>query len=88
MRHLVWMIWMILLTVILSNPAAAVDHKNFMVGDYADGPAVTEACLQCHHEQGQDFIETAHWRWKGPSPHVAGVAADKELGKRILMNNF
>ncbi|HMA86298.1 MAG TPA: hypothetical protein VKN73_11395 [Desulfosalsimonadaceae bacterium] len=85
MRHLMGMI---LAAVLISSPAAAVEHGNFMTGDYADGPAVTEACLQCHQEQGQDFIETAHWRWKGASPHVAGIQADKELGKRILMNNF
>ncbi|MBS3758192.1 MAG: hypothetical protein KGY61_05975 [Desulfobacterales bacterium] len=81
-------IWMILLALILSSPAAAVDHKNFMVGEYTDGPDVTQACLKCHKEQGRAFIETAHWRWKGPSPHVAGLKADKELGKRVLMNNF
>lgn len=80
--------WMILLTLILANPALAVDHENFMGGEYPNGSAVTKTCLQCHNEQGQDFIKTAHWRWKGPSPHVAGLEENKELGKRELMNNF
>ena len=81
-------LWALLMTAIFACPVRAVDHGNFMQGTYPDGPSVTRDCLKCHGEAGKDFIETAHWRWKGPSPHVAGLPDDIELGKRNLMNNF
>jgi hypothetical protein len=72
----------------VAGPAWAVDHQNFLQGPYPDGPSVTRDCLNCHAEQAADFVETAHWLWKGPTPHVAGLKKDVELGKRNLMNNF
>ena len=74
--------------VMIAGPLWAADHKNKLQGPYNDGPSVTADCLSCHYEQGQDFIETAHWLWKGPNPHVIGLKKDERLGKRNLMNNF
>ncbi len=73
---------------VLSGSLWAADHKEFMPGPYPDGPSVTMDCLGCHYEQGRDFIETAHWLWEGPSPHVVGLKKGVRLGKRDLMNNF
>lgn len=74
--------------VMIAGPLWAADHKNKLQGPYNDGPSVTADCLSCHYEQGQDFIETAHWLWKGPNPHVIGLKKDERRGKRNLMNNF
>ena len=74
--------------VMIAGPLWAADHENMVQGPYKDGPSVTADCLNCHYEEGQDFIETAHWLWKGPTPHVIGLKKDARLGKRNLMNNF
>ena len=76
------------LALMIAGPLGAADHKGMIQGPYKDGPSVTADCLSCHYEQGQDFIETAHWLWKGPNPHVIGLKKDERLGKRNLMNNF
>ena len=41
-------------------------------GPFESGQAVTKECLSCHAKQAQDFIETVHWNWKGPSPNMVG----------------
>ncbi len=74
--------------LILTGSAMAVNHAEFMQGPYEDGMAVTRDCLKCHKKQAQDFLDTAHWLWKGPSPHVVGLEPGERLGKRTLMNNF
>jgi len=74
--------------MMIAGPLWAADHKSMIQGPYKDAPSVTADCLSCHYEQGKDFIETAHWLWKGPTPHVIGLKKDARLGKRNLMNNF
>ncbi|MFO7861122.1 MAG: hypothetical protein R6U41_07860 [Desulfosalsimonas sp.] len=78
----------VLAAAILSGPAMAVDHSNYIHDDFESGPEVTETCLHCHAEEGKEVLESAHWLWKGPSPHVVGLEKGVELGKRDLMNNY
>ena len=81
-------LYTILAVIIISSSVTAGDHSSLLEKDFPDGPSVTRECLACHEEQGQDFIKTAHWLWKGPTPHVADESKNGGLGKRNLMNNF
>ncbi|MFP4159468.1 MAG: hypothetical protein ACLFR9_07150 [Desulfobacterales bacterium] len=74
--------------LIAASAEAGKDHSEYMKNLYEDGPAVTDECLQCHQEQADDFMESAHWLWQGPSPHVAGIEEGTQLGKRELLNNY
>lgn len=64
------------------------DHQNRLNGPYTDGMAVTKDCLKCHRKQADEILQSAHWLWQGPSPHVQGHEHRTDLGKRTLINNF
>jgi hypothetical protein len=50
---------------------------------------VTAECLRCHKAAGQDMLQTAHWKLKGPSPYTLGHRKEVEIGKStIATNNF
>jgi len=55
--------------------------------DLAAGRAVSARCLECHIQAGQDMLKTAHWKWLGDTPNVAGTSAGS-VGKQNLINNF
>ncbi|MDF1564034.1 MAG: tetrathionate reductase family octaheme c-type cytochrome [Deltaproteobacteria bacterium] len=65
-------------------------HQGFtaLAGPFADGPAVTTACLGCHPQAGTDMLQTAHWKWEGSTPALQGHENDTTVGKKNLINNF
>ncbi len=71
------------------SPVLAIDliedHQD-IEGPFADGPAVTEACLECHEEVAHDFMQTSHWTWE-PMQNVVGKG-EIPLGKKNTLNNF
>ena len=72
------------LTLLFVIPSQASDHNDYVSGSYTDARSVTEDCLSCHREQGDDFMKTAHWLWKGPTPFVVGHEDEMELGKHSV----
>lgn len=64
---------------------STADHSKFkeLQGPFANGPEVTQACLQCHTEAAKQIQHTTHWTWAFEHP-VTG----QELGKRNVVNNF
>jgi len=69
--------------------ASATDHSQFITGPFKSGEEVTRACLQCHEKQAEDFMKTAHWKWKGIPNSIKGMEKSKnEYGKANLINNF
>lgn len=59
------------------------DHRDLVkLKEGADAPTVTKICLSCHGEQARDILNTAHWKWQGPSPFVLGHSRRNDLGKR------
>jgi len=51
--------------------------------DFAAGPEVTEACLECHTEASKQLHKTTHWTWA-----FTNELTGQELGKRNVVNNF
>jgi len=96
-RNSVSVLYIALLAVCLSNAAVAAkdtvrdtdpstaDHSKFeqLKGPFADGPAVTKACLECHTEAAKQLHKTSHWTWAFENP-VTG----QMLGKKNVVNNF
>jgi len=66
------------------------DHKDLVkLPDNPDPIAVTRECLRCHNDQAEDMLTSAHWRWRGPSPHTVGREGEVESGKATnTINNF
>jgi len=54
-----------------------------------DPSQVTAECIRCHDTQAGDFLKTAHWLWKGPSPYTTGHRKDIMHGKgTTALNNY
>ena len=64
------------------------DHKGLLQGPFADGPAVTAACLKCHPKSSHEVMATSHWTWLGQEVKVPGHEAPMRIGKANLINNF
>ncbi len=65
--------------------ASTADHSTFkqLQGPFADGPAVTKACLECHNEAAHQVMDSIHWTWDYTNPHTG-----EHLGKQRTMNSF
>lgn len=55
---------------------------------FADGPAVTAVCVDCHADEAAHVLASPHFRWQGPTPNLAGHEGASDIGKRNLINNF
>ncbi len=64
------------------------DHSTFFQSAFPDGPAVTQACLECHPSASAEIMKTTHWNWLGEEVIVPGHAGPARIGKRNLINNF
>lgn len=65
--------------------ASTADHGKFeaLKKDFASGPEVTKACLDCHTEAGSQVMHSIHWTWDATNPKTG-----KKLGKQRTMNSF
>ncbi|MDM8523730.1 tetrathionate reductase family octaheme c-type cytochrome [Desulfococcaceae bacterium HSG8] len=62
------------------------DHSKHAIleQEFASGPEVTKACLDCHTEAAMQFHKTIHWTWLDPNaPEGAGIGKGGHS-----MNNF
>ena len=64
------------------------DHSTFFHEPFADGPAVTRACLECHPQASSEVMQTAHWNWLGEEVMMSGHDEPVRIGKRNIINNF
>ena len=66
-------------------PQSTADHSKFgeLKQPFADGPAVTRACLKCHTEAAKQVQKTPHWTWEFLNPQ-----SEQRLGKKNVINNY
>jgi octaheme c-type cytochrome (tetrathionate reductase family) len=65
------------------------DHKEFVKFTERPEPwQLTGRCLECHPQQGDEILLTAHWNWAGPSPYTVGKEHRSDLGKQAVFNNY
>jgi octaheme c-type cytochrome (tetrathionate reductase family) len=72
----------------LPHQPVHTDHAFFFFTPFADGPAVTRACLECHPDSAREVMQTAHWNWQGEEVMVPGHDGAVRIGKRNVINNF
>ena len=70
------------------KPLPHTDHSSLMTGPYETGPEVTEACLECHAEAGEDMLHSEHWLWVNPPVDLPGRDEPVVTGKANTINNF
>lgn len=68
-----------------SVATSTADHSKFkeLQGPFANGEAVTKACLGCHNEAARQLMGTRHWTWDYTNP-----ATGQKLGKKTMLNGF
>lgn len=64
---------------------STADHSQFEIlkGPFKSGSEVTEACLSCHNEAGEQVMKTTHWSWEYKHPETGQL-----LGKKHEVNVF
>jgi octaheme c-type cytochrome (tetrathionate reductase family) len=68
---------------------AHTSHDQLFEGKtFADGPSVTQACLECHEDAAHEFMKTSHWQWLGDEERIPGHEGLHRIGKKNLINNF
>ncbi|MEG4643751.1 tetrathionate reductase family octaheme c-type cytochrome [Paracoccus sp. APAP_BH8] len=94
MRLLAWAFWV---AAAMAAPAQAqeapaipgsgstADHSKFpaLKGPFSSGPEVTQACLSCHTEAGNQVMHTLHWTWD-----YTHAETGQKLGKSSVINSF
>ncbi len=63
---------------------STADHSKFKELDreFATGPDVTRACLQCHTEAARQVHKSKHWTWEFLNPQT-----QQRLGKKHVINS-
>ena len=73
--------------ILIFSYAIAEDHKEHIEGPFSTPQEVTETCLMCHEEVGDDIMKTRHWNWLGTEFEVPGHGMMR-FGKLNMINNF
>ncbi len=47
----------------------------------------TQTCLMCHEGEGEEMLNTGHFKWEGTSDRIVGLEGESH-GKNDLINNF
>ncbi len=65
------------------------DHKKLVKLPKDPTPTqVTQECLRCHKNAGQEMLTSAHWLWRGPSPYTVNHLKCTKHGKGTdVLNN-
>ena len=81
MKNILFLYIILLLPI---NKIFSQDHSEMIEGPFKTPQEVTETCLTCHDEVGEEILQTSHWNWINPSPDSNMVGR----GKRNMINNF
>jgi octaheme c-type cytochrome (tetrathionate reductase family) len=68
--------------------ATHTDHKDIVQGDFTTGQEVTQACLQCHPDAGNEMMGTTHFTWESKPFNVPWRTEPVTIGKANQINNF
>jgi len=72
------------------HPKNVPDHAELVQLSKDPKPwEVTQECLRCHNDAGEDMLTSAHWLWKGHSPYTLDHRKEIQHGKATTaVNNF
>lgn len=66
---------------------AAENHAEYIEGPVDTPQEITEQCLTCHEEAGEEILNTRHWNWLGDEFNIQGHGKTR-FGKQNMLNNF
>jgi octaheme c-type cytochrome (tetrathionate reductase family) len=72
----------------LPEHAVHTSHADLMQGPFSSGQEVTQACLDCHPQAGEQVMHTTHFTWESEPAQVPGHDVVMGTGKKNLLNNF
>ncbi len=78
---------MFIFLILAFATAIAEDHKELIEGPFSTPQEVTETCLACHEEVGDEILKTQHWNWLGEE-FAMPKHGNKKFGKQNMVNNF
>jgi len=80
---------LIISMIILIKPisGAAEDHSEYLEGPFYSVHEVTEACLDCHDDAAESFMQSIHWTW-GTDQNLPQNHRSAVVGKRTVLNNY
>ncbi len=81
--------WLLFFAVTIAGSSSHAEprHYDLIEGTFKSGPDVTRACLKCHKQEAEEFIENVHWTWS----RLQSLPDQKEevaIGKKNTINNF
>lgn len=65
-----------------------VSHVDLIKGPLTTGSEVTETCLSCHAEAGEQMLRSSHFTWLGEPEPMVGREEPVSIGKANVLNNF
>ena len=68
-------------------PIFAQDHTENVSGPFENAAQVTEECLLCHDDAGEQVLQSNHWNWLASNLALVDFAKTKS-GNRAPINNF
>ncbi len=70
------------------NISPKSDHSQYEVlqKEFTNANEVTETCLSCHNQRGEEIMKTSHWKWQREE-EIEGKGV-LPLGKKNILNNF
>lgn len=72
----------------LPDPIQHVDHNALLNGPFPSPQAVTQRCLECHEDAGQQVLHSSHWTWEHEPVSLPGREEPVRGGKKHMVNNF
>ena len=76
-----------LVLLFITSLTFAQDHTENFSGPFESIQQVTEECLMCHEDAGDEVLQSNHWNWLA-SNLSAGLEHGIDSGKHIPINNF
>ena len=77
----------LLISLLLCSLVQAEDHKELIEGPFSSPQEITETCLMCHDDVGEDILKTRHWNWLGEEFQMPQKGVTR-FGKLNMVNNF
>ena len=78
-------IFAVVFIVVLTGNSFSQDHKEMIEGPFGTPQEITETCLMCHEEAGEEIMQTRHWNWLD---YNSEIKEGTGMGKQNLINNF
>jgi octaheme c-type cytochrome (tetrathionate reductase family) len=72
----------------LPRRTSHVDHTSLIEGPFESGSDVTQRCLECHQEAGEEMLQSVHWTWESKEYQIEGRPEPVTVGKKNSLNNF